>query len=352
MFRVFAFVVSVVAVVLVAACSMVVNPETQPARVDSSTITPGDAAAHIIDQGAGTAAHDPVIIQDHETQRYYLFTTGPGIPMYESADLRNWRYVGKALPRNPDWIRESVPAATDLWAPDVTFYNGQYHLFYSASSFGKNLSAIGLASNRTLDPSSTDYAWVDQGVVVMSEPADNFNAIDPNFALDEQGRPWLLYGSFWSGIKMRRLDPETLKPAEDDPTVYSLASRVSPPNAIEGAYLLRFGDYFYLFVSHDFCCRGVDSTYKIKVGRAETITGPYLDRDGIDLMQDGGTLILEGSERWRGPGHNSILVDDGQPYLVYHAYDADLSGAPRLRIEELYWDEEGWPVAPSAIVNQ
>jgi arabinan endo-1,5-alpha-L-arabinosidase len=338
-------------IIFLVGCAMLPKRESLPTPVDIAQISPAAAAAQIIEQGVGTTAHDPVIIKDQAAQRYYLFATGPGIPVHYSDDLKAWWYIDRALMTNPEWIGATVPEATDLWAPDVAFYEGQYVLFYSASSFGKNLSAIGLASNKTLDPKSPDFAWVDHGIVLMSTPDDNFNAIDPNFALDAQGQPWLLYGSFWSGIKMRKLNPQTLKPAADDPTVYSIAGRTRSPAAIEGAYLLRVGSEYYLFVSHDFCCRGIDSTYKIKVGRAQTITGPYLDREGVDLMQDGGTLILEGSTRWKGPGHNSILVDDGHYYLVYHAYDAEAGGAPRLRIEELFWDEAGWPIAPSSIVD-
>jgi arabinan endo-1,5-alpha-L-arabinosidase len=342
-------------IVSLAGCAIIMREvtvqEALPTPANIAGITPAQAAEYILDQGVGTTAHDPVIIKDQEGQRYYLFATGRGIPIHVSDDLREWRYIDPALPTNPEWIRTTVPEATDLWAPDVVFYQGQYYLFYSASSFGKNLSAIGLASNVTLDPQNPEYEWVDQGLVIISTPDDNFNAIDPNFALDAEGQPWLLFGSFWSGIKMRKLDAKTLKLAEDDPTPRSLASRTRSPGAIEGAYLLRVASEYYLFVSHDFCCRGIDSTYKIKVGRSQAIAGPYLDREGNDLMSDGGTLILESSTRWKGPGHNSILVDDGHYYLVYHAYDAEAGGAPRLHIEELLWDEEGWPVAPRSIAN-
>lgn len=111
--------------------------------------------------------------------------------------------------------------------------------------------------------------------------------------------------------------------------------------------MLRKGAYFYLFVSFDFCCRGVESDYNIRVGRSESVTGPYIDRDGKAMLDGGGTLLLSGSKRWRGPGHNGIYTDSTTDWLVYHAYDADQIGISKLRIEALVWDADGWPIAPS-----
>src|SRR5262249_17972189 len=164
-----------------------------------------------------------------------------------------------------DWVAGEVPKARNAWAPDISFYNGKYHLYYSLSSFGVNDSAIALATNKTLDPSSSDYHWVDEGMVVDSHSAqDDFNAIDPNLAVEDADHVWLCWGSFWGGIKMRRIDPMTGKLAAEDATLYSLAARPranprqTPPveGAIEAPFLFHRGDYCYLFVSFDFCCRG------------------------------------------------------------------------------------------------
>ncbi len=180
---------------------------------------------------------------------------------------------------------------------------------------------------------------------------DNFNAIDPNLVTDQDGQRWLVFGSFWSGIKMRRIDSTTGKLAADDTTLYSLASRPGS-TAIEGAYITFHDGYYYLFVSFDFCCRGVDSTYRIMVGRSSTITGPYVDRDAKPMLEGAASQVLAGSSRWRGPGHNSIFIENGVYWLVYHAYDADLNGSPVLHIEALQWDKDGWPVAPNALASQ
>ena len=291
-------------------------------------------------EGSTRAVHDPVIMQQGD--RYYLFSTGPGITIRCSDDLLTWELCSAAFFGLPRWIKEHVPAVTDLWAPDIAFHDGRYLLYYSASSFGQNRSAIGLATNTTLDVDSDDYVWEDQGLVIESFPGDNWNAIDPNFVLDREGQPWLAFGSFWSGIKLRRLDPATGKPSDEDPTLYSLARR-SPPGAVEAPFIVNRNGHYYLFVSFDQCCRGVDSSYNIRVGRASEITGPYLDRDGVPLLEGGGTLLLAFTERWRGPGHNAILEGEAGDFLVYHAYDAENFGQFFLRIEPLVWGEDGWP---------
>ncbi len=205
---------------------------------------------------------------------------------------------------------------------------------------------IGLATNTTLDPNSADYAWADEGMVIRSTPADKWNAIDPNFGLDAEGVPWLAFGSFWDGIKMRRLDPSTGKPTESDSNLYALASRNGGP--IEAPAIISRANYFYLFVGFDFCCRGADSTYNIRVGRAASITGPYVDRDGKGMDQDGGTLILEGKDRYRGPGGQMVYLDAGTYRLVYHVYDAFDSGIPKLRIRDITWASDGWPSVDAA----
>ena len=186
-----------------------------------------------------------------------------------------------------------VPGLRGIWAPDISYFNGKYHLYYSASTFGSNRSSIGLATNQTLDPSSDRFSWEDQGKIISSFVTDDWNAIDPNIVIDEEGEPWLSFGSFWSGIKMRKIDPANGKLSSKDTKLYSLASRRrSPelPGAIEAPVIIRSSGYYYLFVSFDFCCRGINSTYNIRVGRSKLFTGPYVDREGRDMMEDGGTL--------------------------------------------------------------
>jgi arabinan endo-1,5-alpha-L-arabinosidase len=298
--------------------------------------------------GLVTNVHDPTMIEANGV--YYLVSTGLGIPIRCSKDMKVWDSCGRVFDENPDWVVNEIVGVKDLWAPDIIFYNAKYYLFYAASTFGSNHSAIGLATNTTLDPKNPDYAWVDQGEVISSQKTDPYNAIDPNLTFDKDGQPWLVFGSFWSGIKMVKADPSTLKPAANKKFI-NLAAKPGT-DAVEGAFITRRGNFYYLFISHDYCCKGVMSTYNIRVGRSEEIQGPYLDREGMPLAQGGGTLVYKGSDRWRGPGHNSILIKGEIYYMVYHAYDANASGIPTLRIEVLVWDGDGWPQSPSALLEQ
>jgi len=295
-------------------------------------------------QGDIRQVHDPTIIKQGDT--YYVFSTRAGISIRCSNDLMSWRLCGDVFAHLPEWAVKDVPGLRGLWAPYVSYFNGEYHLYYSASTFGSNRSSIGLATNQTLDPANAKYRWVDQGKVISSYSSDDWNAIDPNVVLDEKNQPWLSFGSFWGGIKLRKLDQSSGKLSSSDRTLYSLASRpreTNSPGAIEAPLIIRKNDYYYLFVSFDLCCRGKDSTYNIRVGRARQLTGPYLDRNGKLMMEGGGTLVVAGNGRWAGPGHCAVLQNRDGDMLVYHAYDTEWRGMSTLRISRLLWDSEGWP---------
>lgn len=252
------------------------------------------------------------------------------------------------------WIRTDSPKTRDLWAPDISFFNGKYHIYYAYSVFGLNTSGIALATNVTLDPRNASYHWSDEGLVLKSLAGDDFNAIDPNIVLDNKGQPWLSFGSFWNGIKMRRIDPVTGKPAASDSTLYSLAARTQPADAeppkpglpanwqaIEAPFLVHHGRFYYLFVSFDLCCRGTRSSYRIVVGRSTKVTGPYVDRSGVAMLKGGGTQLLAANQRWLGPGGQSVLQRREGDLLVFHAYDA-ATGKPALQISTIEWSG-GWP---------
>jgi arabinan endo-1,5-alpha-L-arabinosidase len=310
--------------------------------------------------------HDPSIAKDGNT--YYVFTTsGPRetsqLPIRCSTDLMAWKRCGYVFDQMPAWIREASAKTRNLWAPDISWFNGKYHLYYAYSSFGVNTSGIALATNESLDPTSSRYHWNDEGLVLTSAASDDFNAIDPNIVLDKKGRPWLSFGSFWSGIKMRSIDAKTGKLSAKDARLYALATRKKPDNAepvkpglpanwqaIEAPFIVRHGDYFYLFVSFDLCCRGTRSTYRIVVGRSKKVTGPYVDAERKKMIDGGGTQLLAANSRWLGPGGQSVLQQLDGDYLVFHAYDA-VTGKPALQISTMTWDD-GWPHAALATTGE
>jgi arabinan endo-1,5-alpha-L-arabinosidase len=281
--------------------------------------------------------HDPTLIEQDGV--FYLWQTGPRVPGKTSRDLMSWQGASSALgASNPGWISTEVPGARDLWAPDVSHFGGRYHLYYSASTFGSNYSCIGHATRDSLASGS----WSDQGSVVCSNHGsnDDWNAIDPNVVVDEDGTPWLSFGSFWSGLKAIELDVEGER-ANDQ--VHAIASRGG--GAIEAPVIVRRCGYYYLFVSFDRCCNGASSTYNIRVGRSTDVLGPYRDRAGRAMMEGGGTLLVSGEGRWNGPGHNAVFFSGDRAYNVYHAYDGNSGGASVLRVAELVWDDEGWPIS-------
>ncbi|SFL57593.1 arabinan endo-1,5-alpha-L-arabinosidase [Gracilibacillus orientalis] len=282
--------------------------------------------------------HDPSMIKEGDT--WWTFGTGEedgnGIRVIYSQDGLNWNEAPVVFPEPLSWWSEYVPNHTSAqWAPDIQYYNGRYWLYYSVSSFGSNQSLIGLLSTDSISSGN----WRDDGLVVHSTTSDNFNAIDGDLVIDEYGNPWLSFGSYWSGIKLTRLDANTMKPTGQ---LHSIAARPNhPEGAVEAPNITYKDGYYYLFVSFDKCCSGLDSTYKVAVGRSTQITGPYLDKLGQDMLNGGGTIFDSGNDKWVGPGHQDVYNNN---VFLRHAYDADSNGLPRLLINDLYWDSQGWPV--------
>lgn len=298
--------------------------------------------------------HDPVMTEENGT--YYLFCTGHGISVWSSTDRINWSKEKPVFSKAPNWTKEAVKSFEGhFWAPDIAYYNNQYYLYYSVSAFGKNTSCIGLATNQTLNPNDPDFEWVDQGKIIQSYPGKtNWNAIDPNLVLDDEGKPFLSFGSFWGGLQLVELSKDAKQVISETEDIITLASRnktdnknisaQAGTNAIEAPFIFKKNDFYYLFASIDYCCRGENSTYKMIVGRAKEVTGPYLDTDGNDMSIGGGTILLQGDENWHGVGHNSAYTFNDKDYLIFHGYDANDGGHPKLIINEIKWDNKQWPM--------
>lgn len=310
-------------------------------------------------------AHDPVMAKG-EDGRYYCFMTGMNVGVMSSADMKEWRMEPSALKETPAWAMDTVPGYKGhTWAPDISHHNGQWYLYYSCSTFGKNGSAIGLATNKTLDPKSPDFCWEDKGMVIASHrKQDNWNAIDPNLIVDKKGQPYLTFGSFWDGIQLVKLSKDDFRTPMSKPV--TIARRVdrrislkemnneanftveggntieAGENAIEAPFIFYHNGYYYLFVSFDYCCRGQASTYKTVYGRSKKVTGPYVDKDGKRMEYGGGTLLYGPDDEHFGIGHCSAYEFDGKCYFLSHAYVKDQNGAAKLFIRPMNFDKDGW----------
>jgi len=291
--------------------------------------------------------HDPSVIElpdgsfvAYETGRSGM--TRGAIGIRTSPDGLAWTDAGSIGKGVPKWAAEVLGyRSQNIWAPSVSKQDDTYFLYYSVSSFGINASAIGLMTASSIDPKAPGEGWTDQGLVLRSNIKDNFNAIDPWRIDTADGRAFLAFGSFWDGIRMRELDPATGKLIAEDTPMLPLASRQGA--GIEAPSIIEHAGKYYLFVSFDQCCKGSSSTYNIRVGRADTVTGPYLDRDGVPLLEGGGTKLLGSTGRFIGPGGQEAIRTTKGDMLAFHYYDGAERGISKLQLTPLNWTEDGWP---------
>ena len=327
------------------------TPAPTPVPTPSPTPTPAGPLANNQLTGAIDFLHDPSVIRQGTT--YYVFSTdkdasqGGFIPIRCTSDKVAVTDCGFVFATLPAWVATAVPAATGVWAPDISYFDGTYHLYYAVSSFGSNVSAIGLATNPTLDRTDPAYAWTDHGAVLQSGSSSDFNAIDPNVAIDGAGQAWLSYGSFWTGIYQQQLDTSTGQLLAGGARTH-LAERLSSVqyDPVEGADVVQHNGYWYLFTSWDFCCTSPASSanYKIVVGRGTSPNGPFLDKAGVALAAGGGTVVLAGTSAYAAPGGQSVLIDPTNgDTIVFHALDLARNGVPVLFMKGIAWPSD-WPV--------
>lgn len=284
--------------------------------------------------------HDPVMIKQDDT--YYIFSTGKGISIKTSKDMVHWERAGRVFDSIalPKWHKKDIPEQDGhLWAPDIHYRNGKFHLYYSVSAWMNFDSSIGYATNTTLDPDDPNYDWVDEGQVIsFKNGGEGVNVIDPNIFVEENGKPWLLYGSYQTGLRMVELNRETGQLKNDPPKITKLTTALG-----EGVFVIKGPEFYYIFASRGKCCAGSESTYQIVMGRSKELKGPYLNKEGESWLKNNYSVFLAGDEEEPGRGHNGFFSEGDTTYIVYHAYTIAADGNSLLNIQKLYMDDEGWP---------
>ena len=275
---------------------------------------------------------DPSVVRS-ENGIFYLYSTEssviPNIPIYKSIDLINWYFVGTAF---NDRTRPTSFSGS-LWAPDVNYIDGTYVLYYSMSQWGGEWDCgIGVAV--------ADHPWgpfEDFSKLFDSKQIGVQNSIDP-FFIEDGGKKYLFWGSHHGIFGIQLSDNGlSLKKGVDK---FQIAGTGG-----EGTYIHKHDGQFFLFQSVGSCCNGLSSTYNIRVGRADSIVGPYYDRQGKPMMESPGTLLLQGNGLVVGPGHNSEIItdDDGVDWILFHGYQRSDPGAGRVVfLNKIDW-EDGWP---------
>lgn len=271
--------------------------------------------------------HDPSIYKENSTW-WVTETSDNGVGVKYSPDGHAWTQGVGVFANGLAWWKQYNGNTNTVWAPDIHVWNGKAILFYAVSTFTSQKSAIGLATATSIAKGD----WVDKGAVLTSATGNNYNAIDPNFFVDKAGQPWLSFGSFWTGIYTTRLDANTLNPTG---SWYHLAS---DSTGIENSFIMSNGSYYYLFVSKGSCCDGAKSTYHISYGRSTSITGPYLDKSGANMLNGGGTTLDAGGGRFIAPGGESVA----NGVMVRHELDSQNNYNGVMFISDLSFSG-GWP---------
>ena len=284
--------------------------------------------------------HDPVMIKEGDT--YYIYQTGVGVGAKTSKDRITWYRDSGIFARDemPKWFTKDIAEQKGhLWAPDIHYRDGRYHLYYSVSAWMNFNSSIGYASNTTLNRNSPNYKWIDHGQVISyKNGGEGVNVIDPNIFVDKDKKVWLVYGSYKAGLRMVELDRKTGLLKSEKPELVTLTKALG-----EGVFIIKGPKYYYIFASRGRCCAGMRSTYQVVVGRSKKVTGPYLSKEGKSWVDNNYSLFLAGDSTAPGKGHNGFYTEGDTTFIVYHAYTRAANGASLLNIKPVYMGEDGWP---------
>jgi arabinan endo-1,5-alpha-L-arabinosidase len=278
---------------------------------------------------------DPTVLKA-EDGYFYLYATGKYTPVFRSWNLVDWEKAGHCF---TDETRPSWEPQAGIWAPDINFIDGKYVLYYSHSVWGGEWTCgVGVAvSDKPEGP------FTDRGAMFRSNTIGVKNSIDP-FYIEDDGKKYLIWGSF-RGIYCIEL-------ADDGLAIKAGAEKIPVAGtATEGSYVHKRGKYYYYFGSAGTCCEGAGSTYTVVTARSESLFGPYLTKDGKSLADNYYETILQGNSVFAGPGHNAEIVtdDEGNDWLLYHAYmKSNPENGRVLLMDRIVW-EEGWPAISNLV---
>lgn len=292
--------------------------------------------------------HDPSIVR-HE-DGYTLMVTNNMMTAYSSEDALNWKTHSRAMNEIPAWLKNVTNnGVEDIWAPDLfQFGENDFRAYYTGSVFGKRSSGIGYLTSVSANPMDANYGWKDEGEIIHSVLTDKYNAIDADVMRDVNGDYWMAFGSFGLGIQVIKLDPLTGKPSSTDKTIYNVARRTTSASggAVEGPSFIEHNGQYFLFTAWDICCQQGEnieqSTYKTAMGRADSPTGPYIDRNGKDLVKDGGTILLERYGRYYGPGGGDVFQDLNRVRFVHHYYDNAGDKFNHIHVRDVVFTDDNW----------
>jgi arabinan endo-1,5-alpha-L-arabinosidase len=289
---------------------------------------------------------DPTVIRMANT--FYLYVTSGRVRGYKSTDLVNWGRIGsvsEVFTQRPDFTDDNV-TETGMWAPDINYFDGKYVMYYSISKWGGGATCgIGVGISDLPQGPFLPPPGNPNGKLFVSGEIGVHNSIDPCF-FEENGKRYLFWGS-WGGIHMTEL-------TADGYAVKDMAKKKQVAGkSFEATYIHKRGNYYYLFASIGACCEGMNSTYKVVVGRTTQLEGPYLNKNGEDMNDydswnptNYNPIVLRGNELFAGPGHNARIItdDNGVDWMLYHAYVYNGSDSRCLMIDKVEWDANGWPL--------
>ena len=275
---------------------------------------------------------DPTVIKAADGY-FYAYGTSRLTDIMKSDNLVDWTPVGTAF--TPE-TRPDFEKGAGLWASDINYINGQYVLYYTLSKhMGWQTNGVGVAIS-----GKPEGPFTDLGAILRANEIGVINSID-QFYMEDNGKKYIFWGSL-NGIFGVELNDDGLS-IKKGTEKFQIAG-----DAFEGTMIYKRGKYYYFFGSVGTCCEGVTSTYRLAVGRSESLFGPYLNDKGKSIMEiDGYTVIVSKNNRFVGNGHCSEIVqdDEGNDWIFYHGYDAtdENPRSRKLLLDQIKWDKKNWP---------